>query len=225
MHCLSLLENFASTAICIFLATWLALIPATSSDQISYCSLERDITTCSSQDNYGRELFCVAKQNTLTSLMNCVTTPFTNHSDRAFCRSPDLNTADGSDASIDASEYPNSKGVCWTARNVIYGRSIKDCRTCGLAGAIKQCPVHDPKFKHCVCQYFKAAETSLDCLSKCFKEEDSAASFCGYSTSSVSRRDKEDRYSENEFVLDKSSMFKLEVSFLTKFHDLIVCLY
>lgn len=134
-------------------------------------SLVRDVSTCASQGSYGKELYCVAKQNTLSNLMYCVTDPVYYTNDKPFCRQFDSNWQDGGiDDFLWPDENPKSM-VCVTPRRVLLARSQADCQICKLTPALRECPVDDPSFLDCVCNYFRTAPAALACFSSCFKQD------------------------------------------------------
>ena len=162
---------------------------AVQNSMASSCDLlTRDVTTCSSGRNYARELYCVAKQNTMADLMSCVTDPTTFTDDKPFCRAADMNIGDGN---IDNFLYTSGNLVCVTPRRVLLARSQIDCSRCGLTAAIRECPVDDPRFLDCLCHYLNTNQNSLNCLSKCFKPDIHTA-VCDFAPGTASKQRKRD---------------------------------
>lgn len=131
--------------------------------------LFRDQDACPARTQ-NEEFYCLMRQNSMKSLMDCVTIDYTSRRDYQLCRDVDdgipNNGADNYYQPLPGQDVRNL--VCSTPRQVlIAGSGFPLCRQCSLQGLLKACPENDPDFHNCLCAHDVQAASFL-CLSQCF---------------------------------------------------------
>ncbi|CAG1965761.1 unnamed protein product [Fusarium graminearum] len=129
--------------------------------------LRRNADSCSSHD-HSTEYRCMADENSLHAIMSCVS--IKGGAEKHFCRK----SKDGSVATpenyfeYDKDSWARKQNMCVTPRQALLSISRNDCIECNLTGLLLLCPMDDPNFLSCLCEYH-ATDEHLQCLSQCFK--------------------------------------------------------
>ncbi|KAF4439925.1 hypothetical protein F53441_12426 [Fusarium austroafricanum] len=129
--------------------------------------LRRNADKCRSNDSWGMEYQCMAEENGLKAIMNCVS--IEGGAETYFCREK----ADGSLASpenyfeYDDDDWMGRGKVCITPRKALLSISRNYCIECSMTGILRHCPMNDPNFLECLCENH-VSDAQLWCLSQCF---------------------------------------------------------
>lgn len=144
-----------------------------------YCAITRDVDVCGPGIvGYEEEYECLMRQNSLSTIMNCVEIVEDMDSEYIevrMCRAPD-NFQDDNDEAYSEYVSRNSKGlICVTPRKILIKgpgiRNRKKALRLSIAGVLRVCPENDPDFHRCLCEHNVKFEQLMQ-LSKFFKPED-----------------------------------------------------
>lgn len=124
-------------------------------------ALVNDRDRCQSS-NWPEEYDCVRKQNSLKSIMDCVT-PIAPGGEYYTCTDPENDERYGH-----LETYQVDREYCLLPRNVIIrGSLVPKCRICSIAGALDLCPLEDANFHLCLCEN-NVSRAAFECLAECF---------------------------------------------------------
>ena len=129
--------------------------------------LQRHADRCFSYKDEDIEYECISEQNGLQAIMDCVT--IEGGADQLFCRKFNDGNPDTTENYFKYSGYDQVSGedICIQPRDALLLMSRNKCIECGLTGVLHACPMKDPCFLQCVCEY-QVTDAHLSCLSNCF---------------------------------------------------------